>query len=222
VRQLGLFAKYWQPGAVKTRLATTIGHREASRLYRAFLLCSLRRFATIADRRVLAFTPVERRADFESLAGGAWAAEAQAAGDLGHRMQHYFTRALASDMERVVLIGSDSPTLPLEYVTRAFDLLIDHPVVLGPSGDGGYYLVGASGNVPPIFSGIRWSSPQVWDQTVALLECAGRPFAVLPPWYDVDDADSLKRLYDELNRARPLDETLRGLSDAVGEAVSGD
>lgn len=166
---------------------------------------------------MLAFTPVDRRADFESLAAGAWAIEPQAMGDLGRRMQHYFTQAFTSGLERVVLIGSDSPTLPLEYVTRAFDLLEDHPVVLGPSDDGGYYLVGASGNVPPIFSDIHWSSPQVWDQTIALLERSGCPFAVLPQWYDIDDADSLKRLSEELNGLLPWDQALDELAKAIGE-----
>ncbi len=127
----------------------------ASLLYRRFLVTLLRRFDHVAQRRVLAYTPPERRAEFALVASDAWTLDAQVSGDLGKRMQHYFAEAFRRGADRVVLIGSDSPTLPLEYVTGAFQLLDTFPVVLGPSADGGYYLVGAAGEVPPIFAGRR-------------------------------------------------------------------
>ena len=101
-------------------------------------------------------------------------------------MQQYFVDALAHGARRVVLLGSDSPTLPLDYIERAWASLDDHPVVLGPTQDGGYYLIGIRDEVPPIFDHIAWSTPQVWDQTVSRLHQSQIPFAELPGWYDVD------------------------------------
>jgi len=219
MRQFGIFAKYWQPGAVKTRLATTIGDCAASRLYRALLVCSLRRFSEVAERRVLAFTPADRRAEFQSLAGTAWRIEPQAAGDLGCRMERFFQSALDAGAERVVLIGSDSPTVPIGFVADAFERLRRSSVVLGPSDDGGYYLIGIAGAVPPVFEGIAWSSPHVWDETVALLEQADLDFAVLSPWYDVDDSAGLERLAEELRDHGALSPPLRELSEVVQEIL---
>ena len=82
----------------------------------------------------------------------------------------------------MVLIGSDSPTMPAQFIDDAFAALDSDPVVLGPSRDGGYYLVGAAGQVPPIFTEIDWSTPAVWRQTVDRLGKAGCRFAELPPW----------------------------------------
>ena len=198
VRQLGVFAKYWQPGAVKTRLAAHWGDVAASRLSRGFLVAVLNRLATRADRRLLVFTPAERRAEFAELAAGRWELAPQTAGDLGQRMQGYFEAAFAAGARRVLLIGSDSPSLPCELVERAFTLLETRDVVLGPTPDGGYYLVGAADRVPPIFAGVAWSTPRVWEQTMEQVRVAGLSLAELPPWYDVDEPVDLARLRAEL------------------------
>ena len=201
MRQLGMFAKFWAPGEVKTRLAAAIGAEAAARLHAVFVRTLLARFQAVADRRVLAFSPSERRADFEAVLPAAWRLEPQSAGDLGRRMQHYFESAFAAGAERVVLIGSDSPTLPAEYIEAAFDQLHRRPVVLGPAHDGGYYLVATAGASPPIFDSIAWSQPTVFDETVARLHAAGLDYGLLPAWHDVDTHEDLVRLRDELSAA---------------------
>jgi len=217
VRQLGVFAKFWQPGEVKTRLASRWGAIAASQLYRGFLAATIHRFASLADRRVLAFTPVERRNEFAELAAGRWQLEPQSAGDLGERMRNYFAAAFAGGATHAVLIGSDSPTLPSEFVERAFVLLQTHDVVLGPTDDGGYYLVGAANRVPSIFEGIAWSTPRVWDQTLARIRDAGISHAELPPWYDVDEPADLARL--RLEMATRLGEPEIGVLSRLVERV---
>ena len=214
-----MFAKYWEPGRVKTRLAAAIGDQAASSLYRRFVLTLLQRLAGLAQRRILAYTPAERRTEFESLGADGWLLAAQADGDLGQRMQDYFAEAFRSSADRVVLIGSDSPNLPVDYVNGAFQQLDEYPVVLGPADDGGYYLVGAAQTVPPMFAGIPWSSPQVWNQTVRRLRDADCPYGVLPAWYDVDDLASLRRIYRDTADQEPLDEPLRHLREDVGQAI---
>jgi rSAM/selenodomain-associated transferase 1 len=200
--QLGIFAKHWQPGAVKTRLAASIGEKTAAALHRCFVQTLLNRFQHVADRQALWFTPADSAEEFRQLDLGRWTLEPQASGDLGARVKHYFSSALsASDSLRplrTVLIGSDSPDLPLEYVDEAFDKLRSFPVVLGPATDGGYYLIGASQTVPPIFDNIPWSTPEVWTQTISRLTAAQIPYHVLPKWYDVDDFTGLRRLETSL------------------------
>jgi rSAM/selenodomain-associated transferase 1 len=219
VDQLSVFAKHWQPGAVKTRLAAAIGHDHASAVYRSFVLCLLKRLAGLADRRVVVYWPPDRIADVQPLAGTAWCVEPQCGEDLGARLHHHLAAALSQGARRVVLVGSDSPTVPREYVARAFDLLGTHPVVLGPAEDGGYYLVGAAGAVPPIFSGIAWSTAHVWEQTVARLRQTGHSFGVLPTWYDVDEVRELIRLRDELERRPHLEPELEGVLDTIRQAL---
>ena len=199
--QLGIFAKHWQPGAVKTRLAASIGNDAAAALHRHFVQTLLRRFSQAADRQVLCFAPADAERSFRELDLGSWKLQPQSTGDLGARMQHYFSSSVGqvSNLPRhVVLIGSDSPDLPAEYVQQAFDKLHDFPLVLGPTTDGGYYLIGLSQTVPPIFDGIPWSTPQVWPQTITRLERLEIKYHILSNWYDVDDAAGLHRLYHSL------------------------
>lgn len=220
--QLGVFAKYWEPGHVKTRLAAMIGSEASSRLYLALVRCLLHRLAGLADRRVLAFTPAERRGEFAAVAGDAWQLEPQVEGDLGERMRHYFEQAHRSGARRVVLLGSDSPNVPLAYVAQAFELLEQKPVVIGPSADGGYWLLGTSRPDPPIFDRIAWSTEAVFQQTTRRLDTAAWPYAVLQPWYDVDELADLVRLRKDLHDAGLTgdDATWRPLRRAVEEALA--
>ncbi len=194
----GIFAKFWEPGRVKTRLAATVGNEAASLIYREFIYTLVSRFDQAGDQRVLCFTPSDRSGAFASLCADRWLTQPQAVGNLGDRMTAYFASCFDRGAQRVVLIGSDSPTMPIEYVESAFQLLGETDVVLGPTDDGGYYLVGASCDASQIFQGIDWSTPQVWDQTIARLSKLRLDYASLPNWYDVDDASDLKRLRDEL------------------------
>lgn len=198
VKQLGMFAKFWGTGRVKTRLARDLGAERTSRLYRCFLETLVRRFAGEGDRRLLAYTPADSEEAFRELTSSAWTLAPQAAGDLGERMEDYFRRAFAADATYAILIGSDCPHLPLATVQQAFLELEQHSVVLGPSDDGGYYLVGAAREAPSIFTGIDWSTPAVWRQTIACLEAAGCDYTCLDPSYDIDDLNDLRRLRNEL------------------------
>ena len=232
--ELGIFAKHWQAGQVKTRLAASLGAERAAELYRVFVETLLVRQADCGDRRVLAFTPSDRRAEFARLVAerqlsGAWRLEPQAEGDLGVRMHHFFTTAFGAGATRVVLLGSDSPNLPKPFVEQAFGWLDEVPIVLGPTYDGGYYLIAArrdaarddgSPRLLP-FEGIPWSSDSVWRETTAQLDAAGCPYRVLPKWYDVDDLDDLACLASDLATERE-DASLEGLRKAVLAALSPD
>ncbi len=214
---LALFAKHWEPGQVKTRLAARLGHDCASEIYLAFLHSLLERLAAAGDQRWLVYTPSNSRAAFQQLAGSSWRLVPQSAGDLGQRMAALFGQAFAAGAQHVVLIGSDCPTLPDVHIEQAFELLNRVAVVLGPATDGGYCLIGASGRVPPIFAGVDWSTDRVCEQTLAHLQSAELPYACLPPWHDIDTPEDLERLRHELSRsARAHQQALR---DAIENAL---
>jgi len=207
----GLFAKYWQPGQVKTRLAASLGAEQAAEIYRQFVLTMLRRFSACCDCKLLVYAPPERGQEFKQSTPDGWQLEPQADGDLGRRMQQFFARRLEAGCQRVVLLGSDSPNVPLEYVEQAFQRLRQCDVVLGPTDDGGYWLIGVSSDVPALFSDIPWSTPQVWPATINALQAAGVGYETLPAWYDVDRAEDLKRLIADLRADAGRDQPLDGL-----------
>jgi rSAM/selenodomain-associated transferase 1 len=213
-----MFAKHWEPGKVKTRLARTCGESRAAAFHRRFVVTLARRFKTTADGRVLAYWPPDSVSSFTSAIPPEWNLQAQSAGDLGERMRQFFIAALAA-AQRVVLIGSDSPDLPPEYVIQALNALRSCDVVLGRSADGGYYLLGLARRLPPIFDGVAWSTPEVWPQTIARLRDAGIAWHELPPWYDVDDEQGLLGLIERLSARPPADPHLCELKNWISELL---
>ena len=158
MRTLGLFAKQPVPGRVKTRLAADWGHERAAALYECFVRDLLGRLAVTGDRRVIGFAPAddETRQWFQEtsrrIAGlEAWKLWPQPELDLGGRMADFFRTWTESPAHRTILIGSDSPTLPTEYLEQAWRLLDNHDCVLGPATDGGSVrgrVLRTSGNFP--------------------------------------------------------------------------
>lgn len=229
---LGIFAKHWEPGVVKTRLGATIGAERAAEVHRAFVETLLGRFPAVAQRCRLAFTPRDKeaalRAVLQNSRSRGWEFEPQAEGDLGQRMNAFFRTGL-EQAQRVVLIGSDSPDLPRHFISQAFELLAERDLVLGPAADGGYYLVGVSNRLPPIFEDIPWSTPEVWRRTIERLQATATRWHTLPPWYDVDDEASLTQLLSSLRLTRErdlhlatLDERLREILGALVDDLAGE
>lgn len=196
-RVLGLFAKWPEPGRVKTRLAANTSPDWAARVAAAFLSDTLSRLERVNARRVLAFAPADAGPAFGERVGDRYALVPQADGDLGKRMQAFFASQFAAGAEIVVLLGTDSPTLPVRFVELAFEELQRTDVVLGPATDGGYYLIGCR-RLPPIFDGVAWSGPTVLADTVARLAADSWNLAVLPPWYDVDTFEDWQMLQGHL------------------------
>jgi len=225
VTQLGIFAKFWEPGKVKTRLGASIGNEPAAALHHANVATLVGRMGTEADRCVLAISPWEQRGAFEELVqrrcerADMWQIEPQPTGDLGARMQQYFDEAFAHGCERVVLIGSDSPTIPSQIIRGAFESLTSNDVVLGPAEDGGYYLVGARGKAPSIFDGVDWGTERVWDQTMQHITAGDLSLGKVAIGYDVDRIDDLRRLQTELTESEFDAPLWAELKQAVDDAM---
>ncbi len=190
---LGLFAREPIPGQVKTRLAATVGPDLSARLYAAFLAYLVARFANLGNERVLAIADESGAENgyFQALSAGRYVVTGQGRGGLGERMTEYFARAFDRGAGRVVLIGTDCPQLPRATVAAAFERLAHCDVVLGPSADGGYYLVGQSRPLPEMFQGVAWSTASVLTATTAQLRQVGATTEVLPVHIDVDDEHDL-------------------------------
>lgn len=183
---LGVFARYPAPGEAKSRLAAGTTREWAAQAARAFLLDTLDRVRGLAGACVLAFTPASVRSEMLALIGDGWEMIPQAGGDLGERMTAFLRAQFVTGRKPVVVIGTDSPTLPVAFIERAFAELERVDVVLGPASDGGYYLLGCRDLWPTLFQGIPWGTSRVLLETVRRVEQLGLNLALLPPWYDVD------------------------------------
>lgn len=203
-RHFGIFAKRPQAGHVKTRLAADFGAGPAAEMYEAFLRDLVERFHDAGDRRILGYAPddLPSREFFTELSAGDYDLWPQPSGDLGHRIARFFESAFDDGANSVVLIGSDSPTLPTAFVPEAFRFLDECDCVLGPAPDGGYYLIGLRRRPGSIFDNIEWSGPQVMFQTIGNLSRGGFSHLTLPEWDDVDTLDDLRRLDDRFDSLR--------------------
>jgi hypothetical protein len=224
MNELAIFAKHWQPGQVKTRLAAQLGATVACDLYRDFVVTLLRRLAGVGDRRYVVYAPPESRAAFEELVAEfpEWRIRPQIPGDLGARLGYDVAQSLQAGTGSLVILGTDSPSLPVDYVEQAFEALRTCDLVLGPSADGGYYLVALRRNVPGLFDDIEWSTERVWQQTLERVRrMSPTPsLRVLPSWYDVDELVDLQRLASELEAVPHDDLALSALFRSVRRALA--
>ncbi len=218
---LGLFAQHWQPGRVKPRLAMTLGESHAAMLHGLFVFALVERFGGAADRRQIAYAPTECERAFGCVAKGHWNLVPQGEGSSGERLERFLRQGLAQ-ADRVVLLGTDSPDVPREYVDEAFDALRQHDVVLGPSAGGGCYLIGVTRRVPSIFDEVAWGTSDSWQQATGLLQTLGIPWHELPGWYDALDEADLRALAGRLHSAADLEPRLAQLRREINTLLGPD
>ena len=193
---LVVMAKAPLVGEVKTRLAPPLSLKEAAELYRCLLLDLLENVRSFegADLYV-AFSPAAAAALFHEITPRDFVCFPQRRDDLGERMASIFEDLFEKSYERAVVIGSDLPVFPSSFLRDAFRALAgSSDVVLGPSRDGGYYLIGLSRLVPEIFTGMPWGTARVLQATRDRLSRVGVEPSLLPGWFDVDTVEDLKFL----------------------------
>ena len=181
-----LFAREPVEGQVKTRLSSLFDAPTILSLYRHFLRDSIEKICSIknadcfigiaSDPKTSYFDDVSQSHPVNLFV--------QQGENLGERMRQAFADRFEEGYERVVIIGSDSPTLPASYITQA--LQSKKEVVIGPSTDGGYYLVGMQGKVTDIFGSVSWGTDRVLSETLNALKRQPAEAELLPVWYDVD------------------------------------
>ncbi len=192
-----LFVKYPEPGNVKTRLGKTIGMDRAADVYREIAQSAFRISAAIAGEFTTIYVWFDPGADLtaiQSWVGDKRFVYAEQRGDsLGDRMRHAFQEAFGHGATKVVILGTDVPEINLSIVDQAFDALERHEVVLGPSTDGGYYLLGMRAPGHDLFDGIPWSTPDVFPATLRLLEKHHATVAFVPQLSDIDTLEDYIR-----------------------------
>ncbi|MCA8960051.1 MAG: TIGR04282 family arsenosugar biosynthesis glycosyltransferase [Planctomycetes bacterium] len=210
-----LFAKLPVPGHCKTRLGATIGPVAAARLADCFLLDSVERFSRLGDLWLMGDRPDAR--SFERWLSPGVAYRYQGEGSLGERLARAFRAAF--DVGRGALaLGADTPHLPREIVAEAGGRVGSGEVVVGPSPDGGYYLIGWPGPVEGwerCFAHDRWGGPDVLACTEGILEECGIPWCALPPFADIDEWSDLLQWTRRTEAAPAADPPLRSESAAA-------
>jgi rSAM/selenodomain-associated transferase 1 len=208
-RCLIMMAKFPRQGHVKTRLADEVGDRHACELYTRFVLDLLQTLPSREWSFRLALYPWERKRDMVGIIGKDVIQIPQRGNDLGERMGNIFTETFAEGFMEVVMIGSDVPDLPPEFIDEAFLALAEHDAVLGPACDGGYYLVGFRREDfrDPIFDDLPWGTPEIFTLQMKRFREQGLRVYILPPWEDVDTLADLAILAN-LAGATPFAESL--------------
>ncbi len=197
---LAVFARTPELGKVKTRLVPPLTEEHALALHRALVEDTLEHLSSVdrpgLSRTLLLSEPLDDEGDLHIPEG--WSTGVQAGGELGERLASFFYTSFREGTGHIVVLGSDSPTLPKEVVDEAFDHLERAKVVLGPAEDGGYYLLGCSEWIPELFQNIPWGSSEVLEKTVAALGARNLEADTLIPWYDIDRATDLEKLREEI------------------------
>jgi rSAM/selenodomain-associated transferase 1 len=184
-----IFVKNPQLGKAKTRLARTIGDHKALSIYRLLL----RR-----TKEVTYLLPYDIQIHYSDFIENddLWTNDRfdkaiQIQGDLGAKMRHAFQGAFDQGYEKICIIGSDCYDLEKTYITEAFDLLHQNDFVIGPSQDGGYYLLGMKELLEPIFQDKQWSTSNVFSSSIADMKAFHKSYALLPKISDVDVEEDL-------------------------------
>ena len=199
-RAIVVVGKPPEAGVTKTRLSPPLTHSQAAELYAAFLVDCVELALRAGWDRVSVIYPPRRgaRASLRDLLPPEVRLVAQAGSGLQGALTDAFERDLRAGFGQVVLIGSDNPSLPPETLEQASRGLTSSDVVIGPSEDGGYYLIGMTAPHRGLFERITWSTDVVFDETLERAATLRLSVATLPRWYDVDTVEGFRRLVSDL------------------------
>jgi len=203
--RLIVFGRYPVPGRTKTRLIPVLGPTGAAELHRILTENTLKTVKAFTESHWISYEVCFEGGSVDKMLrwlGSGIHFSKQHKGDLGRRMQFAFADAFRNGFKRVVLVGTDIPELRKDHLKSAFDALSDHDIVLGPSTDGGYWLIGLRGQVD-VFRGIDWGTKEVLEQTLDLAKQQGRKICLLDPLDDLDTTDDLKVLNSDILPSGP-------------------
>lgn len=197
-----IFTRYPEPGKVKTRLATHLGPIEAARVHRRLTEETIKHVQPLQHMRPVRISMLFTGGSLEQMQQ--WLDKSipmaeQKGEDLGQRMTAALRGAWARGAHHAVVIGSDCPSLDAELLALALDQLRTYDVVLGPTYDGGYYLIGlnsrlAGDRIDPLFKDIAWGTAGVFDQTTQRAKQKNLSVATLKTLHDIDRLEDLEYL----------------------------
>jgi uncharacterized protein len=188
-----LFAKAPAEGQVKSRLASSLSETVATELYKCFVEDTVSMLRSGSHQFKIYYYPPESETFMVHWLGKDFNYAIQKGVDLGERMDNAFTEEFRAGHKKVILMGSDIPDLPGSLLDDALDSLDSHDAVLGPSRDGGYYLIGFNANSfnHRVFQDIRWSTSAVFRQTMSVLQQANSRVHLLRELRDIDVVEDI-------------------------------
>jgi len=187
-------------GLVKTRLVPALAADEAAALAACFAQDVVNGAKQAAGELIIAYSPADGRAELEMLLQGDLLWMEQQGAHLGERLEHAAAEAFASGFGPLIFLGADSPTLPPSFIAVALNGLAaaEYEIALGPTQDGGYYLLGLRRFAEGLFQNVNWSTTRTYAETARNARRLGLRLLELPPFYDVDTYEDLLRLRTEL------------------------
>jgi len=200
---LVIMAKAPKPGTVKTRLAHCLPPPAVTALYRCLLDDTMTLAQSVGNVEVAIMCPASDVDDLAHLAGDSVRVVAQTGEGLAAGLNSVFAHFAATGQQRIIAFNSDSPHLPASVLQRAFEALATSDVVIGPTHDGGYYLVGAKATHPGLFNGNGMGTSSALETLLERVRAQGLSVRLADPFYDIDVASDLIRLDEEL-RLSPL------------------
>jgi uncharacterized protein len=219
-RTLVIMAKAAKPGTVKTRLTQSLPSGAVTALYRCLLEDTLALAASLTTVEVAVMCPEPDQNELAHQLGNAVQVVAQKGQGLAAGLTSVFRHFTAGGRQHVIAFNSDSPHLPPSVLDRAFEILAAHDVVVGPTHDGGYYLVGAKAAHPTLFEGGRMGTTSALDALLARTKVLELSTAFTEPFYDIDVANDLLLLARELRLAPVKAPRTAGWFDEWQQAVA--
>lgn len=210
-----IFLKYPEKGKVKTRLSEIIGEQLTLEIYIRFIEDLFLKAKSIASNDVYVFYSYSDKINKNSFFfSESFLYKEQSGFDLGLKMYNSFKYVFKQNYEQAVLIGSDSPDMPDKLINDAYSILAENDLVLGPSFDGGYYLIGLNKRSlhKDLFVNIKWSTDSVLSDTLNIANKLNLNHCLLDKWFDVDTVDDLIH-FKKRNAAKVQLKTIKFLSD---------
>jgi rSAM/selenodomain-associated transferase 1 len=184
-------------GTVKTRLQPLLSPKECAELAVAFLRDTVNKARVVCNKTIVAFSPFDKQSELEKILKSEYFYVAQKGVNLGEKIFNAFRFAFENNSDSVVMIGTDSPTFPADFIESAFDNLKSADAVLGKTADGGFYLIGLRRLQKEIFENVEWSTAKTFEQIKQNITHLNYKLQEIPSWYDIDEPEDLKRLYAE-------------------------
>src|SRR4051812_31784614 len=197
-RVLVIMAKAPRPGTVKTRLAPSLSPEAVTAFYRCLLEDTLRLAGSLRDAEVAVMCPESDANELAQIAGSKAAVISQKGGGLAAGLSSVFAHFAGNNQRRVIAFNSDSPHLPRSVLEDAFEKLATHDVVIGPTHDGGYYLVGAKASHATLFAGDGMGTSSALERLLSRTKALELSVRLADPFYDIDIAEDLARLAADL------------------------
>jgi rSAM/selenodomain-associated transferase 1 len=198
-RAIIIMAKVPAAGNVKTRLQPFLSPAQCAGFAVCLLQDTIKKAESLPHRVIIAYTPPENRDFFDEFCNQDTIFVAQAGADLGERIFSAFHAAFLQKFDSVVMIGTDSPTFPADFIEQAFEFLeTNSDIVLGKTADGGLYLIGLRNPVKKeIFENVAWSTDKTFEHICRNIENSNLRLREVPDWYDIDEKNDLNRLIKE-------------------------